>query len=186
MRLIKILGVALLLAGSLMVISSSGAFDSLDAGRGVSVETAADENAYLGVEYGTELTTPTGGTPTLELESSNADGGGFCFFGCADYEYNTREIIVFEDNTATGNLSITDESFTTDNGDVAAQNDLRIEYDQGIGVMRGDFSCPSGGTLFGIGDQEEDSAKVTVNIQASNEDVAVDLEREVNIECVPD
>ena len=186
MRLIKTLGVVLLLAGSLVVVSSSGAFDSLDAGRGVSVETAADENAYLGVKYDDKLTTSTDGTPTLELESGKADGGGFCFFGCSDYEYNGREMIIFEDNTATGDLSITDESFTTDNRDVAAQNDLRIEYDQGIGVMRGDFSCPSGGTLWGYGDQEEDSAKTTVNIQASDGDVTINLEREVNIECVPD
>jgi len=187
MRLIKTLGVILLLAGSLIVVSSSGAFDSLDADRGVDVETASDQNAYLGVEYGNDLTTPAGGTPTLELESSNADRGGFCIiFDCSDYEYSDEVVIIFEDNTATGDLSITDESFTTDNRDVAAQNDLRIEYDQGVGVMRGDFSCPSGGAFFGDGDQEEDSAKTTVNIQASDGDVTINLEREVNIECVPD
>ncbi|SDC34974.1 hypothetical protein [Natrinema hispanicum] len=186
MRLIKMLGVVLLLAGSLIVVSSSGAFDSLDADRGVTVKTAADENAYLGVKYDDKLTTSTDGTPTLELESGKADGGGFCIFDCYDYEYNDMEIIIFEDNTATGGLSIADESFATDNGDVAARNDLRIKNDQGIGVMRGDFNCPADRRGLFEFYQEEASTKTTVSIQASDGDVTINLKREVNIECVPD
>ncbi|WP_121741810.1 hypothetical protein [Natronorubrum halophilum] len=182
MRWITYLGFGLLVVGSLAVVASSGAFDSTVADRGVAVETAGDEDALLGLEYPSE-------ERVLELESENGDlgGFGFCFFGCPDYEYDAESVVVLEDNTPSGPLSIEDVSFSkaNDEDDIIDEESLRREpAEDGFRVVLGDFSCPTSGDFSPS--QQESDATVTVAIEVSDGEVSIDLEREIDVECVPD
>lgn len=181
MRSLTYLGAGLLLVGALLVVAPSGAFDSLVADRGVGVQTADDEDAYLGLEYDDELD-----DRTLELDSDDADDGGGCFFGlCGDYEYNDRELLTLEDNTPDGGLTIDDVSIESDNDDITGGDGLRVEHDEGLGVLKGDFRCPASG-FFGSGDQESRSATVSISVIASDDEVTIELERQLEIECLED
>lgn len=156
------------------MIGSIGAFDTQIADRGVGIETADDANAFLGLEYSSE-------SRTLELTSDDSDGGGFCIFACGPYEYTEQELVAVEDNMPAGELVIEEISFEEDGDDIIDE----LEYTDDD-LVQGDFSCPASGSLFGYGDQEDRSATVTIDIEASGEAVTIDLERTVDIECVAD
>lgn len=180
MRLITVLGFVLLALGSILVISSIGAFDSTVADRSAGIETATDKNAYLGIVYDDQLD-----ERTLELESNDADGGGGCiFYSCNDYEYDDRELVVFEDSIPEGELSTIDDEATIDDSDLTGGDGLRVEYDQGIAVVRGDFRCPVDPVFLGSGDQRGPATTATISLVASDGNVTIDLEREVQIDCV--
>ncbi|SDK81664.1 hypothetical protein [Natronorubrum texcoconense] len=156
------------------MIGSSGAFDTQVADRGVGIETADDANAFLGLEYSNEAR-------TLELASDDSDGGGFCFLACGPYEYTERELVEVKDNIPSGELVVEEISFEDDGDDIIDD----LEYTDG-NFVRGDFSCPASGSLFGYGDQEDWSATITIGIEASGGAVTIDLDRTVDIECVGD
>ncbi|MGQ3411529.1 hypothetical protein ACT4ML_04605 [Natrinema sp. LN54] len=180
MRLITLLGFVLLALGTVLVISSIGAFDSTAADRSAGIETATDENAYLGIVYDDQLV-----ERTLELESNNADGGGGCiFYSCNEYEYDDRELVVFEDNVPEGELSTVDGEATIDDSNLTGGDELRVEYDQGIAVVRGDFRCPVDPVLLGSGEQRDPTTTATISLEASDGNATVELERDVEIDCV--
>lgn len=174
MRLIAYIGLGLLAIGALVFIASSGAFDSTTADRGVEIETANDAHAFLGLEYSTE-------SRTVELQSDDSNDGGFCFFVCPPYEYIDRELITVADNTPSGELEVEEIEFDESGDDIIDD----LEYTD-ANIVHGDFSCPVDGPFIGTPDQESRSATVTIDIEASDGAITVDLERAIEIECVAD
>ena len=168
MRLIKTLGFALLLAGSLVVISSSGAFDSLDANRGVSVETAADENALLGVEkFGTE---------SDPIMLNTYDGFFFTYFSV--------EIISFEDNIqGYYEIEVTEITLEDTGGHENSPSLIGWELTD-ENTVEADLQCDrewSWGSGF---DQNRGQGVLTVTaVMGESEDVTVELDRSVPVEC---
>ena len=186
MRWFTQIGLVLIAVGALVAVASTGAFDSLDADRGVSIETAPDADALVGIEYADEVEEPYGGLPVLELDSDESDSGGGCFvIGCSEYQYNDRELVIFEDNTVAEELMIEDATISSDDDAITGGNGLRNEQDRGIGIVRGDFRCSSRG-FIGPGDQQQRSAVITVDIVASDGDITIEFERDIAVECIPD
>ncbi|WP_455448959.1 hypothetical protein [Natrinema thermotolerans] len=179
MRRTTTVGIALIVTGAFIAVASSGAFDATTADRGTEIQTAADENALLGLEYATD-------DRTIVLESDDSDGGGGCFFVCADYRYNDRRAVLIEDNTVSGELTIERLSVDFEGDDMTGGDGVRHEAtNSGIRVVLGDFRCPSEG-VFGSGDQQQQSGRILVDGEFSDGTVTIDLEREINVECVPD
>lgn len=174
MKPITYIGVGLLLIGGLVMIGSSGAFDTTTADRDVGIETADDAHAFLGLEYPTE-------SRTLGLTSDNSDGGGFCILACSPYEYTDRELVAVADNTPSDELVVEEIAFEEAGDDIVDE----LEYTD-ANMVRGDFSCSASGSWFGYGDQEPRSATVTIDIEASDGAITIDLERTIEIECVAD
>ncbi|OLZ39549.1 hypothetical protein A6E15_00475 [Natrinema saccharevitans] len=174
------LGVGLIISGAILVAVSSGAFDATLADRGVEIETASDDDALLGLNYSTS-------DRTVTLESGDSNGGGFCLFGgCSSYRYNDRKAVLLEDNAPSGELTMETLSVNFQGPDMTRRNGVR--YDQtpnGIRIVLGDFSCPAEGD-WGFGDQQQQSGTIIVDGVFSDGTVTVGLEREIDVECVPD
>ena len=184
MRTLTYLGLGVLVCGALVFVASSGAFDSTTADRGVGIETAADEDALLGLEY------PSNEGDSVQLTSEQADSEGRCFLGaCSEYEYDDLAIVLLEDNSPTSDLAIDadDLSVTVDNEAIVGGDGLRPEpTDEGLRVVYGDFRCPTEYNFLGPYPQDDREATVTIAVEASTDDLVIDLERTVQIECVPD
>lgn len=185
MKFLKYLGAGLLIVGALTLAVTSGAFDAIDANRGVSVESAGDDSALLTLEYHDAY---EGGT--VELHSDAADQDGGCIFGaCSSYQYNEEEIVLFVDNTSSGDLGIdeTDLTVDVDNDAIVGGAELRHEpADDGIRVVLADFRCPTEYNFLGPYPQGERSATLAVTVEASSPDLTIDMEREIDVECVPE
>ena len=170
----KYLGMAMVVSGAVLIIIGSGAFDRTEASRGVAIDVAGDQDAFLGVEY------PEG--RPVNLQSADADAGGCIFFGliCFEYQYNDRDILLLENNTA-GKLSADTVTATVDNNDITGGAGLRVEdANNGLRKVVGDFRCPNN-----AGDQGSRTGTVTVDVQTSGS-LEVDLQRQLEVECVPD
>ena len=181
MRTAKLIGLAMVISGAVLTAMGSGAFDASEAGRAVAIETADDQNGFLGVEY------PQG--EPVQLSSGDADGGGFCFFGaCSQYRYNDRTVLLLTDNAG---LSIENVDTSVDNGAITGGSGVRDEpTPNGLRAIVGDFRCPASSTggFFSIGDQGARTGTVTATIDAQENggSMRVELERQVQIECIPD
>lgn len=166
------LGVGLVIIGIVLVAASTGAFDSVTADRGVTVETVGDDNALLALDYPSD--------ETLALYSDTSDEDATCVIGfCGEYEYHSEELVSVTDNTASNDLII--DSIEADYDDDLVES---LEYDET--AIWGDFTCPASGSLIGGSDQEEASTSVELEIVASSSEVTVDLERSVTVNCIPD
>ncbi|ELY54008.1 hypothetical protein C493_13198 [Natronolimnohabitans innermongolicus JCM 12255] len=164
----------MLIFGALVLVASSGAFDATSADRGVGIETASDEDALLGLEY----------DETHQLVSTNGEGSctGFIIGSCA-FEYE-EDLIHLEDNTVERDLDIWLEDGTTSDTEIV--DDISINDE--TATVEGSFQCPAGGYFLvpTPGDQAEASETATIAIAASNDDVTIELERDVTIQCQPD
>ena len=174
MKYLTYIGATLVVIGIILVAASTGAFDSATADRGVTVETAGDDNALLALDYPSD-------DRTLALDSGTSDGGGECIIiiGCSDYEYNSEELVSVTDNTPSNNLIIEDVDYNYDDDLVES-----LEYDET--AVWGDFACPASGSFIGGSDQDEASTSVELEIVASSSEVTVDLERSVTVNCIRD
>ncbi|QCS41131.1 hypothetical protein [Natrinema versiforme] len=171
----------LVVVGAIALAASSGAFDSSAADRGSTVETASDGSALLSLDY------PNG--EQIELESSNSDRGVLCIiFGpCDGFRYNDVEIVVFADNTSSQQLTVEEIDISIDNTDMIRGDQLRDETRNNgneINAVLGDFKCPAERDGLFSRQQTEDSGTVTVWVKASDGNVTVELERDVEIDCV--
>ncbi len=181
MKTITKLGLGLLVVGAAVLVTSSGAFDSLSADRGIGVETAPDADAYVGLEY-----PEADQARTIRLESSTADSGGFCvLYSCDPYRYDDVDVVVITDQTASGNLVVEDLTVVSTGDDVTAA--INEEYgENSLRVVRGDFECQVDPVFLGYGTQQAATATLTISLEASDGSFSTTLEREVTVECVPD
>lgn len=180
MQRLTILALVLIATGLFVAVDPPSAFDTNVSERDVGIETAPDESAFVGVVPDGQLTADG----TLRLESANSDGGGLCFFVCTDFEYDARDLLTFEGNVP-ATLTVDQATVTASNGAITGGDGLRLANAPGVGTARGDFRCPAGG-LFGGGNQQTRSATVTVDATLSGGDTTVELQRQVDVECVPD
>jgi hypothetical protein len=173
----RYLGMVMVVSGAVLIIVGSGAFDRTEANRGVAIDVAGDQDAFLGIEY------PEG--RPINLQSADADGGGGCFFGfCADYQYNDRVLLTLENNSA-GDISVESITATVDNPDITGGSGLRNQDTAGgLSEVVGDLRCPSSG-LFGPGDQGSGTGTVTVEVNTGGS-LKINLERKIEIKCIPD
>lgn len=172
MRTTEYLGVAFVLAGCLLVLASTGAFDATHAERGMAVDTATDSNAFLGLNYSSP-------GRLLQLETSDR---WFCL-GSSCY-YNDVELVRFENNTA-GDLNITQVA-VQESGGVGTFGD-GIRYEAGppnIGRVLGDFTCPASGGFIVPTQQNSATSTVTLDVVAQGDNLSVDLSRDITVECV--
>ncbi len=132
--------------------------------------------SLFGVEYP--------GEEPVELESSDATGGGGCvFFACADFEYDGVTVVVLTDNS--GGLTVDSIETEVNNDDITGGDGVRDEPSTELREVVGDFRCPSSGSFLGQGGQDSREEVVTVDVQTSG-GVEVEIEREVDVECIPD
>lgn len=176
MRTTRYLAAALVLAGCLLVLGATGAFTETQAERGVAVDTAQDQNAFLGLQY------PSPGR-TLSLNSGDA---AFCGSYCW---YVDEEMVVLHDNTAAQNLAVSNVTFQSSSTNMLAFGFDNVSHPSGIEAMEGTFLCQnSGGGIFDPAppEQEEGSTDVTINLTVTSGNMTVDLSRTVQVECIAD
>ncbi len=174
MKTITKLGLGLLVVGAAVLVTSSGAFDSLSADRGIGVETAPDADAYVGLEY-----PDADQDRVIRLQSNEADRGGCFWFFCFNYVYEDVEITVITDQTASNELIVEDLTVERDGDGIT--NEIRKETaSDSLQVVTGDFECQNS---FG---QQAASTTLTISLEASDGSFSTTLEREVTVECVPD
>lgn len=175
MRMITVLGFALLATGAIVLVASSGAFDATAADRGVEVETAADENALLGVErFGTDS------DPILLADGDNCGLFDYC------YEYNSEETIEFQDNTQSDH-EIEIEEVTLENTGGNAESPLLDDWEvineNDAVIVEADLECDRDSGLFSP-PQNGGEGELTVSaVMGESDDVTVELDRSVPIEC---
>lgn len=166
MRTLRYLGVALLVAGGLLVLAPTGAFDASDADRGLAVEAAGDATAALGIDYA---------SPDRVIRLESPDGCLLCF-------HTGEELALLEDNTAAGELTVTDFEFA-ESGDLTFFRGVtNVSDPNGIEAIIGDFDCPTTG--FPDFEQGDARTTVTMDITVSDGDVTISVTRSVVVECV--
>lgn len=175
MRAARYVALALVVAGLLVTIVGSGGTVSVSGERGGDIETVDDPDAYVGLEY---PEAEESGDPIVELipADGNLDcdfGFDVCWFG--DMEYDNVRIVTISDQTDT-QLS---EDYLTHSlsgdvdGDTEDVGSLNTEI-----TVQGDFTCD---VLFG--QQQEASGEVTVTLETSSDEMTVELDRQVDVEC---
>ncbi|WP_226480719.1 hypothetical protein [Natrinema amylolyticum] len=168
MRSSTFLGLGLIIVGGFVLAASSGAFDVTNADRGVSVETATDENALLALEK----------TDQIGLEEGNFVCEGFvCFGGYREYDV---EIVTISDQTPPPELAIERErlSVETENDGNPSLENWELNAVDGEYVVEAEFHCDAP-----IGSQQTDSTVLAFAIETSDGKITIELEREITIQC---
>ncbi|ELZ22997.1 hypothetical protein [Natrinema limicola] len=174
MKTVTKLGLGLLVVGAAILATSSGAFDSMAADRGIGVETAHDADAYVGLDY------PNADqNRVIRLQSSEADSGGCFLIFCSDYEYDDVEVTVITDQTASTELIIEDLRVERDGDGIT--NEIRKETaGDSLRVVTGDFECQN------WRGQQAGSTTLTISLEVSDGSFSTTLDREVTVKCVSD
>jgi len=180
MRLRTRIGLALLLVGCGLLLVSSGAFDSIDADRGVSLDVANDSEALLNISY------PNG--QPINLSASDADNYISTFDTCgplADCEYSDIAVLVLSDNTARNELEVTgDIQFgTRSDSNLTIMGDL-FEDPSGSGLttVRASLECEEDSSLFGS--QYHGSGWIEMDLSVTDGNMTIDATRRVNVNCI--
>ncbi|WP_440770953.1 hypothetical protein [Natronorubrum sp. DTA28] len=192
MRTITYLGVGLLVCGAIIFVASSGAFDSTLADRDISVGTADDEDALVGIDHSDTILSAEEGEFACTEQSS------FWFFQyCSDGEFTYDEILLFvSDQTATAEFERIDINEIAGFNDNPSIESTTVENDGSEYTLEASIRCNAectGGSLvddacqspIGSGEAVQRSASQTgtVDLEANGQTVSVDLDRTVEIEC---
>ncbi|WP_049922021.1 hypothetical protein [Halopiger djelfimassiliensis] len=181
MRTITILGVGFLAVGTLLFVAAPGAIDSITADRGAGIDVADDGNAFVGLEYPDADTASTSERPVISLESD--DGALSCgFFSGCSYEYSDIEVVTARDQGLTGELTFdaTVRQTGTDPAVTVDEESLEDRYD-----ITATVECDAEFVWF-QSRQTASETTLTVELEAADETFATELERSIDVECVPD
>ena len=187
MRTITYLGLGLLVCGALVFVASSGAFDSTLADRGVSIDTADDGDALVGVDR-SELSLSVDDGEFTCTDSS----GSYCFDG--HFNYDEVLLTITDQSTQTELEDVNVAGISTPDGDPPVTSvEVISNDDQHIveGTVQCDADCTGGITgsacrgFFGSGTAEQpvNEQPATAEIEADGETISVDLDRTVDVEC---
>ena len=175
MRLRTRLALGLLIAGSVVLLVSSGAFDTILADRNANIETAEQEqNALLGVEG------PVGGTIQLNEQNSYWCPGLFdiCY-------YDDVEVMTLSDNTPANTLETLEIRNSTSGDDVVfdffwGQGIFTEgEIQNGQVTISGDFICP-----YSRGRQQSAVGTITSEIGATDGNLTINMTRQTTVHCM--
>jgi hypothetical protein len=168
MRSITHLGFGLLVIGGLVLAGSSGAFDSMRADRGVGIETADDDRALLTLETR---------EPVELSEGEFVCEGLFCYRGYRRYDV---DIVTIRDRTAPPALPINDEtvSLQAEAGGNPSLEDWTLATAGDGYVVEGAFRCTAP-----FGNQRRDNATLTFDIETSDGEITISLDRELTVQC---
>lgn len=179
MRTAQRFAIAVMLCGVLVLALSTGSLLSGTADRSVTVETASDANAVLGLTY-PEAVTPSTPDPTVQLASGDARSGGCFWFWCFDYTYPDVDLVTLSDNADNSTLIVDELEYQSSNAGMTDSLSNRSNTD-GLRTVSGSFVCeaqPSG--------QQAEQTEVSISVVASDQNgsVVVDLTRTVVVECL--
>lgn len=179
----RLIGLAALITGGLLLIGGVPAFSAVSGERSTSVSLAEDDQAFL------EITYPAGdGDRAVVLESEDAEGGtGICRGGpggeCDPFEYEDVVIAEFTDGFL-GTLQLETIDLQVLDEDLEGESTVEYEPDDGLGEVWGSFACPAGGGP-GQADQLPAAGSVILTATAAATNTTIIFERTIAVECVP-